>query len=104
MIIVTTVHNWHPQRESAASILPPLKGDLTALLRGEPMGEREAQATSLNAAAQRIMSAIEGLEDFLFFAVRHAHSAIENARVDPAVFDPRHEFDFLPFTAVFLSV
>src|SRR4051812_40595099 len=91
-----------PKRKAAAAILPPLKDDPAALLAGEPLRERESQPAALDAAAQRIVRAVKGLEDLLLLAIRNSRAAIEHADVDLAVLHPSHELDVFALVAVLL--
>src|SRR5678815_5407372 len=93
-----------PQREAAAATFTRMIDDFTAVLARESLRECEAEPRSLNAARERIVRAIEGLENFSFFAGRNTGTAIEHAHANVIAIDIAVQFHFLVRARVLLGV
>ena len=78
--------------------------DLAAVLARDALREREAEAAALDAAPERVVRAVKGLEDFLLVAVGDAHAAVEDGNIHPAVVEPGVKLHLLVSIRIFFRI
>src|SRR5436190_12837735 len=70
----------------------------------EPLRKGKPEAGALDAAGERIMCSIEGVENLLLLTGGNSRTAIEDADADRLTIDIAVQVDFLPFARILLGI
>src|SRR3954469_13853663 len=89
---------WHSESKTTATAIAGCINNIAAVRAGDLPRQSQAEAGTLNAAAQRIVGAIKLLENLFLRTTRHAEAAITHRqfRKGLSIFLPREDDrDFL---------